>query len=503
MRLTVNGTEHDVASPPLATLLHVLREELFVTSPKAGCQQGGCGACTVLVDGEPRRACLLPVAAVEGAQIATVEGLGEADELSAVQAAFHEHYAAQCGFCTVGLHDGRAGARRARRRRDRARGGDRGPQRPRVPLHRLREDRRRGHGRRPRRHVARRTPRPTPSRRATTPSPSSRGARHEGRRRPPAPLRRHRPRHGPHAVRRRRPRPRHAVVQGAALAAPQRAHPLDRHEQGRGAMPGVHAIVTHEDVPHNVYGHLEGLGVPADEPLLAERRRALEGPADRRRRRRVRGGRPGRGRRDRGRRSRSASRSSTSAPPPTPAPASTSTSGARSIRTSGRTTTAACARATSRRAFDAADLIVEGVYRPQAIEHCPMETQVSLVVPEPSGRADHLLLHAGDVLLDGRRRRAPAVAAEQAQVRRRHGRRRLRRQGRHGHRDDLRAAGDQGAAAGQVALHPRGGVPDLLDARAVAHRDPRRGDQRRLDPRPAHADPARRRAPTRASRPTG
>ena len=103
MRLTVNGTEHEVVAPPLATLLHVLREELFVTSPKAGCQQGGCGACTVLVDGEPRRACLIPLAAVEGAAIATVEGLGEADELSDVQAAFHEHYAAQCGFCTSGF----------------------------------------------------------------------------------------------------------------------------------------------------------------------------------------------------------------------------------------------------------------------------------------------------------------------------------------------------------------------------------------------------------------
>jgi aerobic carbon-monoxide dehydrogenase small subunit len=103
MRLTVNGTEHEVVAPPLTTLLHVLREELFVTSPKAGCQQGGCGACTVLVDGEPRRACLIPLAAVEGAAIATVEGLGEADELSPVQAAFHEHYAAQCGFCTAGF----------------------------------------------------------------------------------------------------------------------------------------------------------------------------------------------------------------------------------------------------------------------------------------------------------------------------------------------------------------------------------------------------------------
>jgi carbon-monoxide dehydrogenase small subunit len=103
MRLTVNGVAHDVHAPPLSTLLHVLREELFVMSPKAGCQQGGCGACTVLVDGEPRRACLLPLAALEGAAISTVEGLGEADELSAVQAAFHEHYAAQCGFCTSGF----------------------------------------------------------------------------------------------------------------------------------------------------------------------------------------------------------------------------------------------------------------------------------------------------------------------------------------------------------------------------------------------------------------
>jgi aerobic carbon-monoxide dehydrogenase small subunit len=103
MRLTVNGVEHEVTSPPLATLLHVLREELFVTSPKAGCQQGGCGACTVLVDGEPRRACLMPVAAADGAAISTVEGLGDADELSTVQAAFHERYAAQCGFCTAGF----------------------------------------------------------------------------------------------------------------------------------------------------------------------------------------------------------------------------------------------------------------------------------------------------------------------------------------------------------------------------------------------------------------
>jgi aerobic-type carbon monoxide dehydrogenase small subunit (CoxS/CutS family) len=103
MELTVNGVRHDVVSPPLTTLLTVLREELYVTSPKAGCEQGGCGACTVHVDGRPRRACLLPLAAVQGAEITTVEGLSEGEELSTVQEAFHEHYAAQCGFCTAGF----------------------------------------------------------------------------------------------------------------------------------------------------------------------------------------------------------------------------------------------------------------------------------------------------------------------------------------------------------------------------------------------------------------
>jgi aerobic-type carbon monoxide dehydrogenase small subunit (CoxS/CutS family) len=103
MKLNVNGTTHEVESPPLTSLLTVLREELGITSPKAGCQQGGCGSCTVLVDGEARRACLVPLAAIDGAQVTTVEGLGTAEDLSPVQAAFNEHYAAQCGFCTSGM----------------------------------------------------------------------------------------------------------------------------------------------------------------------------------------------------------------------------------------------------------------------------------------------------------------------------------------------------------------------------------------------------------------
>ena len=119
MQLTVNGVTQEVASPPLSSLLQVLREDLGITSPKAGCQQGGCGACTVLVDGAPRRSCLTPLASVEGVEITTVEGLGSPTNLSPVQAAFDQHYAAQCGFCTSGfvmaataLVDGGGGATR-------------------------------------------------------------------------------------------------------------------------------------------------------------------------------------------------------------------------------------------------------------------------------------------------------------------------------------------------------------------------------------------------------
>ena len=103
MNLVINGAEYELGSPPLTSLLHVLREEVGILSPKAGCQQGGCGTCTVLVDGEPRRSCLMPVGMIEGATVTTLEGLGDPQNLSPVQAAFHEHYAAQCGFCTSGM----------------------------------------------------------------------------------------------------------------------------------------------------------------------------------------------------------------------------------------------------------------------------------------------------------------------------------------------------------------------------------------------------------------
>jgi aerobic-type carbon monoxide dehydrogenase small subunit (CoxS/CutS family) len=103
MNLTVNGITHEVGSSEITPLLDVLRLEVGVSGPKVGCHQGGCGACTVLVDGEPRRSCLLPAGYAQGAEITTVEGLGAPESLSSVQQAFVHHYAAQCGFCTSGM----------------------------------------------------------------------------------------------------------------------------------------------------------------------------------------------------------------------------------------------------------------------------------------------------------------------------------------------------------------------------------------------------------------
>ncbi|MCY3562239.1 MAG: (2Fe-2S)-binding protein [bacterium] len=103
MNIVVNGTNRAVESPPLTPLLHVLREELDVLSPKAGCENGGCGACTVLLDGAPRRSCLTAVGSIGGAAVTTVEGLGTPEDMSAVQRAFVHYCAAQCGFCTPGM----------------------------------------------------------------------------------------------------------------------------------------------------------------------------------------------------------------------------------------------------------------------------------------------------------------------------------------------------------------------------------------------------------------
>lgn len=103
MKIEVNGENREIRSHGLTSLVDVLREELQVTSVKVGCDAGGCGSCTVLVDGKPQRSCLTPVAAVADRSITTVEGLGTPQHPSTMQQSFIHHYAAQCGFCTPGM----------------------------------------------------------------------------------------------------------------------------------------------------------------------------------------------------------------------------------------------------------------------------------------------------------------------------------------------------------------------------------------------------------------
>ncbi len=98
-----NGRSANVNVPPQTPLLWVLREELLLPGTKFGCGKGLCGACTVQVDGEPTRSCLLPVAAVEGRSVTTIEGLGDGQGgLHAVQRAWMELNVTQCGYCQSG-----------------------------------------------------------------------------------------------------------------------------------------------------------------------------------------------------------------------------------------------------------------------------------------------------------------------------------------------------------------------------------------------------------------
>ncbi|HSR33420.1 MAG TPA: (2Fe-2S)-binding protein [Anaerolineae bacterium] len=103
LSFTLNGSAVDILATPTETLLDVLREKLGVTGPKRGCDDGECGACTVLLDGEPVRSCLTIALTVAGKSVTTVEGLMEGAELHPLQKAFHEHGAFQCGFCTSGM----------------------------------------------------------------------------------------------------------------------------------------------------------------------------------------------------------------------------------------------------------------------------------------------------------------------------------------------------------------------------------------------------------------
>ena len=102
MRITVNGQMREIEVDPRTTLLDLLREHLGLTGAKKGCDHGQCGACTVLVDGRRINACLSLAVMHEGDEVVTIEGLGTADQLSPLQAAFVHHDGFQCGYCTPG-----------------------------------------------------------------------------------------------------------------------------------------------------------------------------------------------------------------------------------------------------------------------------------------------------------------------------------------------------------------------------------------------------------------
>ena len=101
--ISVNDEWHEVTVRPRHMLVEVLREMIGLTGTKDGCEQGACGACTVLVDGDPTLACMTLALDCDGKQVRTVEGLARGETISAIQQAFLDHGAIQCGFCTPGM----------------------------------------------------------------------------------------------------------------------------------------------------------------------------------------------------------------------------------------------------------------------------------------------------------------------------------------------------------------------------------------------------------------
>jgi len=104
VRLQVNGEQREVDASPTKSLLDVLREDLFLTGTKRGCDSGECGACTVIMNGKAINSCLVLATELDGSEITTIEGLGRsAEELHPLQKSFIEKGAVQCGFCTPGI----------------------------------------------------------------------------------------------------------------------------------------------------------------------------------------------------------------------------------------------------------------------------------------------------------------------------------------------------------------------------------------------------------------
>ena len=103
VRLTVNGSDHEIEVEPRTLLVHALREDLGLHATKVGCDTSSCGACTVLLDGESVKSCTVLAVQADGASIITLEGLARDGEMHPVQRAFHENHGLQCGFCTPGM----------------------------------------------------------------------------------------------------------------------------------------------------------------------------------------------------------------------------------------------------------------------------------------------------------------------------------------------------------------------------------------------------------------
>jgi carbon-monoxide dehydrogenase small subunit len=101
--LTVNGVRHEVEIEPRELLVFVLRERLGLTGTVVGCDTSSCGSCTVLVNGESVKSCTMLGVQADGVEITTIEGLAQNGRLHAVQQAFHDHHALQCGYCTPGM----------------------------------------------------------------------------------------------------------------------------------------------------------------------------------------------------------------------------------------------------------------------------------------------------------------------------------------------------------------------------------------------------------------
>ena len=103
VRITVNGTDHELQIEPRMLLSDALRHQLGLTGTHVGCEQGACGACTIIVDGRAQRSCLVLAVQVDGATIETIEGVAVDGIDHAVQEAIHEQHGLQCGFCTPGI----------------------------------------------------------------------------------------------------------------------------------------------------------------------------------------------------------------------------------------------------------------------------------------------------------------------------------------------------------------------------------------------------------------